>query len=174
MTKNNKQQGFTLIELVVVIIILGILAVTAAPKFINLQSDARESTLKGMQAALQGANTLVFSRAAIDGFETENNQDVEIADGVFIELDYGYIKSFGAEATTILNLEAALDMTFEAIPGANTAATEDWGVRSTGTTITFVPKGKTPNGDCRLDYTEASENNDVITLPAYDIIDTDC
>ena len=36
-----KQQGFTLMELVVVIIILGNLAVTAAPKFINFQSDAR-------------------------------------------------------------------------------------------------------------------------------------
>ncbi|ACJ27327.1 MSHA pilin protein MshA [Shewanella piezotolerans WP3] len=50
----NKQNGFTLIELVVVIIILGILAVTAAPKFINLQGDARVSTLQGMKAAIQG------------------------------------------------------------------------------------------------------------------------
>ena len=41
----KRQQGFTLIELVVVIIILGILAVTAAPKFINLQGDARLSAL---------------------------------------------------------------------------------------------------------------------------------
>ncbi|MPY25888.1 type II secretion system protein [Shewanella sp. YLB-07] len=169
-----KQQGFTLIELVVVIIILGILAVTAAPKFINLQSDARESTLSGMQAALQGANSLVFSKAAIAGVETENNQDVELATGVTIELDYGYIKSFGAEVTTILNLEIALDMQFEEITAAGTAATEDWGVRSTGSTITFVPKGKTPNGDCRLDYTEASETNDVITLPTYNLVGTDC
>ncbi len=37
----KKQAGFTLIELVVIIIILGILAVIAAPQFINLQSDAR-------------------------------------------------------------------------------------------------------------------------------------
>ncbi|MGL4893853.1 MAG: type II secretion system protein, partial [Shewanella sp.] len=44
----KKQQGFTLIELVVVIIILGILAVTAAPKFINLQGDARVSALNGL------------------------------------------------------------------------------------------------------------------------------
>ncbi len=170
----SKQKGFTLIELVVVIIILGILAVTAAPKFINLQSDARESTLSGMKAALQGANTLVFSKAAIEGVETENNQDVELADGVTIELDYGYIKSFNSEATTITNLEIALDMQFEEVSGNNTAATEDWGVRSQGGLITFVPKGKTPGGNCRLVYTEASENNDVITPPNYDIFDTDC
>lgn len=46
----KKQAGFTLIELVIVIIILGILAVTAAPKFLNLQDDARTSTLKGVEA----------------------------------------------------------------------------------------------------------------------------
>lgn len=63
----KRQQGFTLIELVVVIIILGILAVTAAPKFINLQSDARKSTVEGVKAALQGANTLIYSKAAIQG-----------------------------------------------------------------------------------------------------------
>ena len=43
----KRSAGFTLIELVIVIIILGILAVTAAPKFLNLQGDAREAPLKG-------------------------------------------------------------------------------------------------------------------------------
>jgi MSHA pilin protein MshA len=57
-----KKRGFTLIELVVVIIILGILAVVAAPKFINLKSDALTASLKGLQGALKSANTLVYSK----------------------------------------------------------------------------------------------------------------
>jgi MSHA pilin protein MshA len=52
MYSNKKQQGFTLIELVIVIVILGILAATAAPKFIDLSTDARIATLKGMQGAM--------------------------------------------------------------------------------------------------------------------------
>ncbi|MBT1444719.1 type II secretion system GspH family protein [Shewanella sp. JM162201] len=59
------QRGFTLIELVVVIIILGILAVTAAPKFINLSSDAYKAQLKGAEAAMKGAVTLFKSASEI-------------------------------------------------------------------------------------------------------------
>ena len=47
---NDRQQGFTLIELIVVIVILGILAVTAAPKFMNLTSDANASVVKSLSA----------------------------------------------------------------------------------------------------------------------------
>ncbi|OQK62680.1 putative membrane protein [Vibrio vulnificus] len=51
----KNKQGFTLIELVVVMIILGILSVTAAPRFLNLQSDARKSTLEATKGALESA-----------------------------------------------------------------------------------------------------------------------
>ncbi|GAM54496.1 MSHA pilin protein mshA [Vibrio ishigakensis] len=66
----NKQDGFTLIELVVVIVILGILSVTAAPRFLNLQSDARVSALQGMKGAMAGAGSIVYGKAAINGVET--------------------------------------------------------------------------------------------------------
>ena len=62
-----KQKGFTLIELIIVIVILGILAVTAAPRFINLSSDATASTLQGVKAALQSGAQLVYAKSAIAG-----------------------------------------------------------------------------------------------------------
>ncbi|WP_428457116.1 prepilin-type N-terminal cleavage/methylation domain-containing protein [Photobacterium makurazakiensis] len=64
-----KNKGFTLIELVVVIVVLSILAVTAAPKFLNIQSEARVATLSGAKGALQGANAIIFGKAAIEGIE---------------------------------------------------------------------------------------------------------
>ena len=54
----NKQQGFTLIELVMVIVILGILAATALPKFVDMTKSARISTLQGLAGAIQGAKSL--------------------------------------------------------------------------------------------------------------------
>ncbi|GIC79514.1 prepilin-type N-terminal cleavage/methylation domain-containing protein [Moritella sp. F3] len=64
-----KKNGFTLIELVIVIIILGVLAATAVPKFINLQSDARIATLEGVEGAILSANNIVYSKAVIQGIE---------------------------------------------------------------------------------------------------------
>ena len=61
----SNQQGFTLIELVVVIVILGILAVTAAPKFIDLSSDAKAATLEGAKAAIQSARDIQYAKSAI-------------------------------------------------------------------------------------------------------------
>ncbi|MFT5807137.1 MAG: MSHA pilin protein MshA [Moritella dasanensis] len=63
------QQGFTLIELVVVIIVLGILAATVIPKFINIQNDAKMESLRSVKAAMQGAVNLVYSKSVIKGNE---------------------------------------------------------------------------------------------------------
>lgn len=85
----KRSAGFTLIELVIVIVILGILAVTAAPKFLNLQSDAREGVLKGVEASMKGASSLVYSKSVIAGVESKASGSVSV-NGASVDVVNGY------------------------------------------------------------------------------------
>ncbi len=68
----NRQQGFTLIELVVVIVILGLLAATALPKFIDVTTDARVSSLQGVAGGLRAAAALGQAQYVVNGVKTAN------------------------------------------------------------------------------------------------------
>lgn len=74
--KRNK--GFTLIELVIVIIVLGILSATAVPKFINLQDDAKTSVLKGVKGTINDALNISYSKLAINGLEEHAKLDPDL------------------------------------------------------------------------------------------------
>ena len=62
-------RGFTLIEMIIVIVVLGIIAVTAAPRFLNVSSDSRIAALDGFVGAFRAADEMVRSKAIMHGME---------------------------------------------------------------------------------------------------------
>ncbi|WP_175405848.1 type II secretion system protein [Shewanella sp. MEBiC00475] len=165
----NKQRGFTLIELVVVIIILGILAVVAAPKFINLKSDALIANLNGLQGVLKSANTLVYSKAVLSGQEKLDPGSVTL-NGETISTTLGYISPLAD------NVAKALDGSFEVVADpSKTDITADWAVyynSGTNPSVSIYPKGFTSFADCSLRYLASSSDPAEPTF--YSLTTTGC
>ncbi len=103
MLVNSKNKGFTLIELVIVIVILGILAVTAAPKFIDLTSDAKAANLEAIGGAMRSGLQLINSQAVIDG--QNNDSGVIQINGTDIPLYNGYPSVRGSDSFVEINAQ---------------------------------------------------------------------
>lgn len=139
----KRQGGFTLIELVVVIVILGILAVTAAPRFLNLQDDAREASLQGLKGAIDGAAGLVYGKAAIEGSESKDSvTKVDDIDTIF-----GYPT---ATATGIAKAVVGLESDWSVVSAA--------GIPDGEIRYTFKEQGTTNTTKCYVKYTQATSS----------------
>lgn len=74
----RQSKGFSLIELVIVIVILGILAVTAAPRFLSISSDATKASLNGIAGSLRTVIDLVEYKAIMQGKEHQYGVEVDV------------------------------------------------------------------------------------------------
>lgn len=77
---SQREPGFTMIELSVVIVILSILAASALPKFIDMASDAKSAALKGVAGAAAGAMTINYSGCAANQHAPATGKCVKMDD----------------------------------------------------------------------------------------------
>jgi len=171
----QQQRGFTLIELIIVIVILGILAVTAAPKFIDIQGDATASTLQGVKAALQGGSQLVYAKSAIAGEQATANgtgtvaTDTQVVIGTDdVETDFGYPDAELAEAANIVGW-VSLDFTNEWTMTEDHPADGSFAITPFGVAAVAIadPTGGAADTRCQVIYNEAADRNSAPTVVAY-------
>ncbi|WP_421858256.1 type II secretion system protein [Marinobacter salarius] len=152
----RKEKGFTLIELVMVIVILGILAAFALPRFADLGGEARASTIQGAFGAVKSASAIAHSKCLADA-----DCDASAATGETAELE-------GSDIAMVFGYPAA---TAAGIQSASQISTDDFTVdTSTAGTLLVQATGATAAANCQVSYVAPTAAGDapVITVDASD------
>lgn len=169
---NKTQQGFTLVELIIVIVILGILAVTAAPRFLNFQGDAKASVLEGIAGSLKSGLKIVEGKAIIAGLNTAPVSCYSTTDNNVVPATPGATANdpatcgtgtvalnFGAPALAVNSVEAIAEFSGD-IAVVIEPDTTSGGTTTAGTKI-FIANNATDAAatGCRVVYTPATGNS---------------
>jgi len=142
---HKKQKGFTLIELVIVIVILGILSAFALPRFADLGGDARASTIQGVAGAMRSASAISRSACLASADCNESVADEEIVlEGETIALDFGYPT-------------AALD----GIILASQISGDEFDITVDGDAVTVGFDGR---DNCEVEYTAATADDEASSV----------
>ena len=117
----TRQTGFTLIELIVVLVVLGILAAVAIPRYVSYTTEARAASMNGLAGALRSSVALVQSKYVATG---QTTSPVTLMDGSTVAVTTG--AGGGVPTVAVAGIEAALNQSGFAF----TAATGTWNFAS--------------------------------------------
>jgi len=140
----GNQRGFTLIELIVVIVILGIMAAVAIPRFADIQTEARIAKMQGALGAIKGAAGIAHGSWLAKGGGTA----AVTMEGTTIPMNFGYPDVGGDGVTNTATAAAASGI----VLAANGLTDYNVVAGTTATVITFSPDAN--HTACVITYTE--------------------
>jgi MSHA pilin protein MshA len=132
----NRQQGFTMIELIMVIVILGVLAAVALPKFYDMQADARMAKMNAALGAIKSASAIAHSAYLMAG----NSPATVTMEGASVPLVNGYPDVNATASSSGIAIAAG--------------GLGDYTLAATATTLTVTPDSS--HASCAITYSEAS------------------